>query len=207
MPKWALQWAPLAISSRRTLFSFNWLIIFSNLRETRVIKELLEYNCETSGQLINLHKLVVYFSKGSYNRRCEALARVLGMRQMENDVKYLGNPLIMKRNKHLSFECWFNKIRNRIAGLAHGRFLYSFKQGEMTHLPNLLPRHPSKITETIDKMIRRFWRGENEGKKKINTIKQKELCKPIGEGGFGIRDSKSNNLALLAKNTLEVPRW
>ena len=33
----------------------------ANLRETIVIKELQEDYCEISGQLINLHKSVVYF--------------------------------------------------------------------------------------------------------------------------------------------------
>lgn len=36
-------------------------------------------------------------------------------------------------------------------------------------------------------------------KRNIYTIKSKEVCKPIKDGGLGIRDTNDNNLALLAK--------
>lgn len=58
---------------------------------------------------------------------------------------------------------------------------------------------PNKPTETIDGMFTKLWWGENEEKKKIHMIKWSELCKPINEGGLGIRHTKSKNLALLAK--------
>ena len=62
-----------------------------------------------------------------------------------------------------------------------------------------IPRLPTKISDSNDKMLRAFWWGENGGKRKFNTIKWAELCKPILDGGFRVRDTKSNNLPLLAK--------
>lgn len=46
-------------------------------------------------------------------------------------------------------------------------------------------------------MFRYFWWGDGEGKKKMHNLKWKEFCKTIVDGGLGIRDAKSNNLALL----------
>ena len=43
-----------------------------------------------------------------------------------------------------------------------------------------------------------FW-GDKSKKTNVHTIKWKEICYPIKEGGLGIRDTKENNLALLAK--------
>ena len=65
---------------------------------------------------------------------------------------------------------------------------------------NMLVLHlPTKTSDSIDKMLRAFWWVDIEGKMKVHTIKCDELCKPISESGLGIRDTKSNNLALLAK--------
>lgn len=59
-------------------------------------------------------------------------------------------------------------------------------------------RLPTKIINQIDKMMRRFWWGDQNDKMKLHTIKRSEICKRIGELGLGIRDLGSNNLALLA---------
>lgn len=58
---------------------------------------------------------------------------------------------------------------------------------------------PNKTTETIDKLFRKVWWVDQVDKKKIHTIKWSVICRPINEGGLGIRDSKSNNLVLLVK--------
>lgn len=58
---------------------------------------------------------------------------------------------------------------------------------------------PSKTLDSLDKMMRKFWSGDRVDKTKFHTIKWSELCKPIEEGGLGIRESKENNISLLAK--------
>lgn len=67
-----------------------------------------------SGQLINYHKSTIYFSKCACQRRCRAIAQILDVRLMGKEAKYLGNPLILRKNKNLSFEFLINKIQNRI---------------------------------------------------------------------------------------------
>lgn len=48
-------------------------------------------------------------------------------------------------------------------------------------------------------MLKSFFWGDHPDKKNVHIIKWKELCK-LMERGLGIRDTKENNLALLAKN-------
>lgn len=57
---------------------------------------------------------------------------------------------------------------------------------------------PTKTISQIDRRMRDFWWGNLGEKSKLHTIKWSEICKPISEGGFGIIDSKCNNMALLA---------
>lgn len=58
---------------------------------------------------------------------------------------------------------------------------------------------PKGTTGQIDKMYREFWWGEQEDKKTIHTINWSEICKTFCKGGLGIRDTDSNDMALLTK--------
>lgn len=60
----------------------------TTLEEAREIKDIRENSCEASGQLINYHKSVVYFSKGACPKSCKAISTTLGMRIMQKDEKY-----------------------------------------------------------------------------------------------------------------------
>lgn len=62
---------------------------------------------------------------------------------------------------------------------------------------------PNKTLNTFNKMMINFWWGDgvDKNKKLTYTIKWNELCKPIVDGGLGIRKFKENDLALLAKTT------
>lgn len=51
----------------------------------------------------------------------------------------------------------------------------------------LLPR---KITDQIDKVLRKFWWGEQEEKGSLHTTKWDGICKPTSEGGPGDKGDK-----------------
>lgn len=86
----------------------------SKLNEGREVKDILDDYCLLLGQSINYKKSVAYFSKGTCPQRCKALARIFNVRRMNEDDRYLGHPLFIKRNKYRSFEALLVKIRNRI---------------------------------------------------------------------------------------------
>lgn len=55
------------------------------------------------------------------------------------------------------------------------------------------------IPNQIDKFLKTFWWGEQDNKNNFHTIRWSQLCKLICDGGLGIRDIKTNNLAPLVK--------
>ena len=55
-------------------------------------------------------------------------------------------------------------------------------------------RFPRKILDDLDRIYRKFWWGDLEGKKNIHTIKWKEICKPIEGGVWGL-----GNLIVITK--------
>lgn len=63
----------------------------------------------------------------------------------------------------------------------------------------LVPILQKDTIDQIDKSLKNFWRREYDEKSKKHTIRWNEICKPINEGGLGIRDIENKDLALLGK--------
>jgi hypothetical protein len=58
---------------------------------------------------------------------------------------------------------------------------------------------PDKFHEDYMKMIRKFWWGEDESKRKVHWASWDTLTDPNSMGGMGFRDSRLFNQALLAR--------
>lgn len=132
---------------------------------------------------------------------------------MNKDEKYLGSPLALGRWKSTSFDSLVLKIRPilnswkspllspwkspHLSQDGRNNLVKSITLGISIYNMSVL-KLPKDTNNQIDKLRRKFWLEEDE-KIKIHTIKWKEICKPMSEGGPGIRDNENNNMALLAK--------
>ncbi|GAV59123.1 hypothetical protein CFOL_v3_02654 [Cephalotus follicularis] len=59
---------------------------------------------------------------------------------------------------------------------------------------------PSSIAKECDRILRKFlWGGQGQGK-----VKWTEVCKPMAEGGLGIKDFKTWNRALFLKQIWDI---
>jgi hypothetical protein len=58
---------------------------------------------------------------------------------------------------------------------------------------------PASLHESLSRCIRRFWWGERAGKRKTHWIPWQQFTRAKGDGGFGFRDLKLFNQALLAR--------
>lgn len=58
---------------------------------------------------------------------------------------------------------------------------------------------PNDTMDQINVRLKKFWWKKQQDKRKMCNIEWKEICKPVNEGGLGVRDIKNNNLALLGK--------
>lgn len=120
------------------------------------------------------------------------MASLLGIRFTQNNEKYLGNSIFLNNHKDTSFESLFNKIQIKnqswqISLLSQARRSTLIKSFALAILVYnmFVQQFLYKIIETIDKLFRKFWQGNQE--KKIHIIKWSEICRPINEGGIGIR--------------------
>ena len=82
-----------------SLFFVGHSLLFYRVRscEVRETKEILEIYCQMSRQLVNLTKSAAYFSKGASQHRSTNLTKLLGIRLMNENKRYPGNPIITSR--------------------------------------------------------------------------------------------------------------
>ncbi|CAL1384527.1 unnamed protein product [Linum trigynum] len=58
---------------------------------------------------------------------------------------------------------------------------------------------PLSVCDEIDKKIRRFVWGGQEGKRKTHLVSWNTICKPKSQGGLGLRSARNLNMAYMIK--------
>lgn len=128
--------------------------------------------------------------------------------------RYRRNPLILNRNRNSNFQSLVAKIKCKIMSWQIPLLSQAGRSTLIKSAASAIPiynmfvlQHPSRTIATVDKMFRNSFGATLPGKKKksVHTIKWKEIYKPVEDVGLGIRDTKENNLALLATTCWECP--
>ena len=61
-------------------------------------------------------------------------------------------------------------------------------------------KFPASLCEELSHIIRNFWCGDEDERRKTHWLAWDKLTRPKGEGGMGFRDLHLFNLALLGKH-------
>ena len=157
-----------------------------------------------SGLHINFGKSELVPVGGVHN--LEALVGLLGCGQSSLPLKYLGLPLGAKLKDLSILNPILERMERRLAGWKR---MYLSKGGNVTliksslsSLPtyflSLLPL-PGKVAKCMEKLQRDFlWNGIG-GEPKMHLVDWAKVCKPLQDGGLGIRRLENFNSALLKK--------
>ena len=174
---------------------------------------LLSYQ-ECSGQMMYKGKSRVFFLKNCPLNIRQAISTELGIPTLSEDVKYLGNPMFIGKNKMASF----NEIKEKVLKRMEGWMSRSLsKTGRATRIRSAVQnipvysmsshKLPSSICKAMDSMSAWFWwRGEVENSRCLALKRWDHLCQPKPHGGLGFRRFEDINQALLTKLAWEMAR-
>lgn len=107
---------------------------------------------------------------------------VLGFQEIRKDWIYLGNSLVMSRNKTREFKNLKDRIVSRLSGW--NRNILS-KAGKATLIKSVIQAiliytmSTFKVCYELDAKVRKFWWGTNPNSGRYMAFKSwKEVCKP-----------------------------
>jgi hypothetical protein len=173
------------------------MVIFSTGRkkDVRSILEVLDTYAQWSGQVVNASKSSIFFSNRIPDSRRQELIRVSGFSMGNFPTRYLGVPIFPGRVKSWYFDDLLVKISKKIEGwkmryLFAGARLLLIKHvlsSLSVHLLSVLPV-PKQIFGKINRLFSTFFWGSSEGRPKRKWVSWESVCRPVDEGGVGIRN-------------------
>jgi hypothetical protein len=161
---------------------------------------------EASGQLVNMNKSEIIFSKQVTQHRKETIGQILPMQQVEKFSKYLGMPTHMGRSKKQTFNYIQDCVWKNLKGWKAKHLSFAGRSTLIKVVAQAIPTYvmscfliPKELCNQMESMIYKFWWGNNNEKRKIYWVKWSNICKHKKHGGLGFRELRAFNEALLAK--------
>lgn len=84
--------------------------------EARTVRRSFEQYIRWSGQKVNIEKSSILFSKNMSKHDRMAIKSVFNFKEMSNNSLYLGNSLLVSKNKMKGFKILKDRIDQRIEG-------------------------------------------------------------------------------------------
>lgn len=185
------------------------IILFSKAtsKDAHNINAMLEKYCFWSRQSINKSKSRVFFSKHTHPSHRRHIKEILQLKNLKENVMYLGAPLILSRSLPLDFSYLCEKLEAKLMGWRSKCLSWVGRKTLISSVALSIPTYamssfniPKKVCDKMDAFTRRFWWKQKEKEGKFLAWKSwNKLCVPKAAGGLGFRKFKDINNALLAK--------
>ena len=131
---------------------------------------------------------------------------LLDVHNMSLSEKYLGMPSDVGASVNGAFKYLKDRVWKRVQGWMEQSLSAGGKEVLIKAVAQAIPtysmscfRLPRGLCEHIKRVLRQFWWGSKEGRRKTSWVAWTDVTKPKFCGGLGFRDIELFNLALLAK--------
>ncbi|KAL2246058.1 UNVERIFIED_CONTAM: hypothetical protein Sindi_2874000 [Sesamum indicum] len=189
------------------------LLLFcrADLDSLRILKRGLDRFLEWSGLRLNVQKSHVIISRSAQGWKDQILA-IMGFQEGQLPMRYLGLPLLSSRLSISDCQPLLLNIDARTNGWEGISLSYAGRIQIIKSVRSAMSIYwasafilPKAIIKQIEKRFRTFlWKGTStSGYVKVTW---KDVCKPINEGGQGIKDIVIFNRSLIAKKLCDVIR-
>jgi hypothetical protein len=135
----------------------------------------------------------------------EQVKRVFNVTNESLSERYLGMPTDVGQSKMGTFKYLRDRIWEKVRGWMEKLLSAAGKEVLIKAVAQAIPvysmacfRLPRGLSENISPIIRQFWWGSKQGKRKPSWVSWDVMTKPKHLGGMGFRDMEIFNLALLA---------
>jgi hypothetical protein len=140
----------------------------ANIEEVSTLNSMITMYQNASGQMVNLGKSEMVFSKRTDNNTREAIQQVLPIPIKDHFSKYLGMPTFIGRSKNQIFNFIQDKIwqklknmkENNLSFAGRGTLIRDMAQAIHTYIMSsfLIPKG---VCDIMEKMICNFWWGSS----------------------------------------------
>jgi hypothetical protein len=189
------------------LFADDSLLFFkATPQEAGRVKQVIEEYASSMGQLINPAKCSIFFGDSCPNATREAVKEVLYVQHEAFDAKYLGLPTPHGRMNKEKFESLRSSLAKSLMEWGDNHLTQAAKEVFIKSIAQALPIYimgvfklPFGLCDELTRMIRNYWWGEENGKRKMHWMAWEYMMRNKNRGGIGFRDLRLFNQALLAR--------
>ncbi|XP_026398797.1 uncharacterized protein LOC113294610 [Papaver somniferum] len=189
------------------LFFADDCLLFSNASPIYVsnLMRIVNDFCAVSGQMVNLQKSSIHFSKNLDETAKQSIMHLVRMKCMPLNEKYLGINLFIGRNKNDYFDETTNKMDFRLQSW-QGKLINQAGRstqiqavvGTMDNFQLGCLKIPYKSIKKLEPLQRNYW-WNKPSSKGCKIIGWSEVSKPKRMGDLGFKNIKLFNEALLTK--------
>jgi hypothetical protein len=183
------------------LFADDSLLFFRATPEqaTCVNVVLRDYERGT-GQLLSPAKCSIMLGQHCSEEDGAAVAAILNVGSMTMEDKYLGLPIPEGCIKEGKLKSSKEKLRKKcsdwnekyMSGAAKETLIKSVAQAITTYAMSVF-KFPAGLCDELSQIIRDFWWGDEEEKRKVHWMAWDKLTLPKSQGGIGFRDLRMFN--------------
>jgi len=187
------------------LFADDTLLFFKATAEQAAeVKDVLETYGRCTGQLVNPAKCSIMVNEKNQNIMQAQVKSTLHVQQAVFDARYLGLPTPSGRTKGARFQHLKERLSKRLRDFTEKNMSIAAKEVLIKAVAQALPTYimsvfklPLGLCDDLTSIIRDFWWGVENGRRKTAWIAWDAMLLKKCCGGMGFQDLRLFNQAML----------